>query len=95
MKIENLQEAIRLSDKIKEARHELSTISDALANASGTLTVKINTRWILNLPAQAILGHLQSRKAQLEQDIIDAENTATSLSVPDEKKPRSVPLPTE
>lgn len=66
-------------NNLNEAKLELATLEDALANASGLVTVKINTRWIVKLQAQTLQGHLTARKVALEKDVKDLEDQLSKL----------------
>lgn len=44
-----------------------------------TLKVKINTRWILNLPASEIVAHVRKRKADLEVELKTLTNSLSTL----------------
>ena len=79
MKLEQMDAAYALKSKIDALRYELNHVNDLLANADGLLTVKINTRWIIQIQAGVIKGQAQARKAQIEQDLAAIEATLSAL----------------
>lgn len=65
--------------KLRVHEHELKTLDDFLANAGGTISVKINTRWILNLPVEAIKSHILKRKSDVENEIKNCKDELNKL----------------
>jgi hypothetical protein len=65
MKISELRGLQQIQSDADDIEYELKHINDLLANATGTLKVKINTRWIIEIPAALIIEHAKERKNQL------------------------------
>lgn len=75
MNSEQLTAATAIQQTISELKHDLAIVDDFLANAESgaTMRVKVNTRWIFDIPVNALKGHVQARKAQLEQELRQRE----------------------
>ena len=69
MRFENTVQVNEILRAINEKEAELRAVNDLLDNISGTATIKINTRWIVQIPAQSLRGYVQPRKAVLENEI--------------------------
>ena len=76
---EQYNKAQPLIQSLSEKKSELGRVNDLLANATGNTQVKINTRWIVNLPSVALKGFAQQRKVQLQQEISDLETQLGNL----------------
>ena len=76
---EQYNKAQPLIQSLSEKKSELGRVNDLLANATGNTQVKINTRWIVNLPSVALKGFAQQRKVQLQQEIADLETQLGNL----------------
>ena len=79
MNIQNYSKVQKLVGEINELEYELKNVNEALNNADGLLTVKINTKWIINIPAQTMKGHIQARKQELERQISDKKTEIENL----------------
>lgn len=79
MNIEQFNQAGEIVQKINEAKAELGRINEMITEVNGTTKVKVNQRWIIELPAQALKGHAQARKAQVEQEISGLEAELSNI----------------
>ena len=73
MTIDQYNKAGPIVQKINEANAELSKVDEIVADLVGTAKVKIDQRWIINIPASDVKGYAQTRKAELDQQITDLE----------------------
>lgn len=74
MKQEQFTTASEIVEKLRAAQAELKIIDDLINNAKENCAVKVNTRWLFQLPATAMKGLAQARKAILEQEIKGLED---------------------
>lgn len=79
MNVEQYNQATAIVGKINEKKAELGQVDNLIDNVSGVAKVKINTRWIIDLPAQSLKGQAQARKAQLNQEIADLETELANI----------------
>ena len=70
MTIDEHKQAGVLIQQIVEKKAELEEVDHLISNVPGAVAkVKINHQWIVSLPTQALRGHAQARKVQLEQEL--------------------------
>ena len=84
MNIEKLREIQRIQEEINDIEYETNHINDLISNANGTCKVKINTKWIVNIPASALKGFAIARKADLDSRKLLLENSIDA-NLPDKK----------
>ena len=76
---EQYKQAGDIVQKISPLKAELELVNHMIDNISGTVPVKIRSQWVINLPSQALRGHAQSRKVQLEQELTDLETQLANI----------------
>ena len=74
MKIEQFDLATEKVGKLRALQAELRIVDDLLTNVEGNCAVKVNTRWLFQLPAVTLKGHAQARKVLLEKEIKGLED---------------------
>lgn len=74
------RQASDLFRDIGQKKAELELVEHLTSNIQGaTAKVRINSGWTIELPVQALRGHAQVRKTQLEQEISTLENELNML----------------